>query len=85
MKFIVDAQLPKSLSELLINRGFDSIHTLDLPNRNATSDKEITEIALKEKRIVITKDSDFLQSFLLNSTPEKLTLFELGILPIQLY
>ncbi len=38
MKFIVDAQLPKSLSDLLNSRGFDSIHTLDLPNKNSTSD-----------------------------------------------
>ena len=66
MKFIVDAQLPKLLSDLLNNRGFDSIHTLDLPNKNSTSDKEITEIAFNEKRIVITKDNDFLESFILN-------------------
>jgi predicted nuclease of predicted toxin-antitoxin system len=66
MKFIIDAQLPKSLSELLKYRGFDSIHTLDLPSKNSTSDKEITAIAINEKRIVITKDNDFLESFVLN-------------------
>jgi len=41
MKFIVDAQLPKKLSELLVKKGFDSLHTLDLPNNNATTDNEI--------------------------------------------
>lgn len=81
MKFIVDAQLPKSLSDLLKYRGFDSIHTLELPNKNATSDKEITEIAFTEKRIVITKDNDFLESFLLNSTPEKLIIVRTGNIP----
>ena len=81
MKFIVDAQLPKSLSNLLKYRGFDSIHTLDLPNKNSTSDKEITEIAINEKRIVITKDSDFLESFLLNSKPEKLIVVRTGNIP----
>lgn len=81
MKFIVDAQLPKSLSDLLNYRGFDSIHTLDLPNKNATSDKEITEIAINEKRIVISKDNDFLESFLLNSTPEKLIVVRTGNTP----
>lgn len=81
MKFIVDAQLPKSLSDLLNYRGFDAIHTLDLPNKNATSDKEITEISLSEKRIVITKDNDFLESFLLNSIPEKLIVVRTGNVP----
>jgi predicted nuclease of predicted toxin-antitoxin system len=81
MKFIVDAQLPKSLSDLLNNRGFDSIHTLDLPKKNSTSDKEITEFAFNEKRIVITKDNDFLESFLLNSKPEKLIVVRTGNIP----
>jgi predicted nuclease of predicted toxin-antitoxin system len=81
MKFIIDAQLPKSLSDLLKYRGFDSVHTLDLPNKNSTSDKEITEIAINEKRIVITKDNDFLESFLLNSQPEKLIVVRTGNIP----
>jgi hypothetical protein len=41
MKFIVDAHLPKKLSYFLQEKGYDSIHTLDLPNRNASSDLEI--------------------------------------------
>ncbi|GLR16968.1 DUF5615 family PIN-like protein [Portibacter lacus] len=64
MKFIVDAHLPKKLSEFLINEGFDSIHTLDLPKKIATTDQEINEISIKESRIVISKDSDFYQRYL---------------------
>lgn len=41
MKFLVDAQLPKRLSDFLVTKGFDSIHTLQLDNRNATQDSEI--------------------------------------------
>ena len=81
MKFIVDAQLPKSLSDFLKYRGFDSIHTLDLPNKNSTSDKEITEIAINQKRILITKDNDFLESFILNLKPEKLIVVRTGNIP----
>ena len=81
MKFIVDAQLPKALSDLLNYRGFDSFHTLELPNKNATSDTIITEIALSQKRIVITKDLDFLESFLLNSEPDKLIVVRTGNIP----
>lgn len=63
MKFIVDAQLPLSLSKYLEKRGFDVIHTDDLPNKEFTTDNEIREISVKEERIVITKDSDFLDSY----------------------
>ncbi|MEP7145175.1 MAG: hypothetical protein ABI707_19980 [Ferruginibacter sp.] len=38
MKFIVDAQLPKVLSDLLNTSGFDSVHKLELPEMNRTSD-----------------------------------------------
>ena len=48
MKFIVDAQLPKSLATLLRDNGHDVFHTSDLPNGNDTSDKEINLLSLSE-------------------------------------
>jgi predicted nuclease of predicted toxin-antitoxin system len=84
MKFIVDAQLPKSLSDLLKYRGHDSIHTLELPDQNASSDKFITNLALEEGRIVITKDNDFLESYLLKSEPNKLIVVRTGNISNQL-
>ena len=78
MKFIVDAQLPKSLSEFLKETGQDSIHTLELPLKNATSDSVIRTISSNEQRIVISKDSDFLQSHLVQNVPEKLILVRTG-------
>ncbi len=78
MKFIVDAQLPKSLSKFLIKRGFDSVHTLDLPRKNKTKDAEISVLANKEDRIVISKDADFLNSFLIKDEPRKLILVKTG-------
>ena len=38
MKFIIDAQLPKSISEWLNAIGHDSIHTMELPGANSTTD-----------------------------------------------
>jgi predicted nuclease of predicted toxin-antitoxin system len=59
MKFIIDAQLPRRLAIWLSEKGFDAIHTLDLPDKNSTSDSEISALSIREKRIVISKDSDF--------------------------
>ncbi len=58
--------------------GYDSVHTLDLPQRNATPDDDIVEIAKNEKRILISKDSDFLETFLLRREPAKLLIVATG-------
>ncbi|NJM75224.1 MAG: DUF5615 family PIN-like protein [Acaryochloridaceae cyanobacterium RU_4_10] len=78
MKFLVDAQLPVRLARFLQNAGHDAIHTRDLPNQNATPDAVVNFISIQEERIVITKDSDFVQSFLLQNQPYKLLLITTG-------
>ena len=72
MKFLIDAQLPKKLSLFLIENGFDSLHTLDLIDANLTTDEQINQLSIFELRIVITKDTDFYNSFLLRKVPYKL-------------
>ena len=69
MKFLVDAQLPVRLSYLLKSIGQDAIHTKELTLKNATSDTEINTISIREQRIVITKDSDFWDSFYISQEP----------------
>ncbi|TQF00173.1 MAG: hypothetical protein FKY71_04835 [Spiribacter salinus] len=78
MKFLVDAQLPRRLSEWFRSQGFDSVHTLDLPDGNRTSDSEITRRATDEGRTVVTKDDDFVYSFLLYQRPPRLLLISTG-------
>lgn len=78
MKFLVDAQLPRRLTSLLNQNGYDAIHTLDLPKGNSTSDNIINKISLEEFRVVVTKDADFVQSFLLQQKPYKLLLVTTG-------
>jgi predicted nuclease of predicted toxin-antitoxin system len=78
MKFLIDAQLPPSLKQVFVDLGFDSLHTLDVDLKNETPDKIINQISVSEKRIVLTKDSDFLDSFLLKQAPYKLVLVKLG-------
>jgi predicted nuclease of predicted toxin-antitoxin system len=78
MKFIVDAQLPQRLARTLAASGHDVLHTLDLPQGNRTPDAEITTLADKEGRVVVTKDSDFVTTFLLRGEPAKLLLISTG-------
>jgi len=45
LKFLVDAQLPRRLARELVGIGHDAIHTLDLPDKYATRDSEVTSVA----------------------------------------
>jgi predicted nuclease of predicted toxin-antitoxin system len=78
VKCLVDAQLPRRLARWLSDRGVDAVHTLDLPAGNATTDQELTRRADAEERFVITKDDDFVQSFILNGQPARLWLISTG-------
>lgn len=78
MKYLIDAQLPYLLAEVLRQRGFDVIYTDDLPDRERTGDQYIREVAVAEGRIVITKDTDFQESYLLFNIPPKLLLLTTG-------
>ena len=78
MKFLIDAQLPRRLADHLRRAGFEAIHTLDLPLGNCTPDTVINELSVHEQYIVVTKDSDFVDSFLLQRRPWKLLLVSTG-------
>jgi predicted nuclease of predicted toxin-antitoxin system len=78
VKFLIDAQLPKSLSDFLKLKGYDCIHTLELPDANDTTDNEILKHCGNENRVIITKDNDFLESFLINNEPKKLIFVRTG-------
>jgi len=78
LKFLVDAQLPKRLARSLAQFGHDAIHTLDLPDTNRTPDSEIARLASEQGRIVVTKDDDFLHSFMIHGRPEQLLLLSTG-------
>ncbi len=72
MRFLVDAQLSRRLANALAALGHDTIHTLDLRDRNTATDREVTSVADREDRIVVTKDGDFRSSQLLVGRPRRL-------------
>lgn len=78
MKFLVDANLPFKLALNLKAKGFDVIHTDHLPNKEKTTDREIRNIAEDQDRIVISKDSDFLDSHLIIGIPKKFLYISTG-------
>lgn len=69
MKFLVDAQLPRRFAHWLNEAGHDALHTIDLPRKNLTTDLEVVARAKRDGRIVVSKDADFVQTFLVTGEP----------------
>lgn len=78
MKFIVDTQLPPRLAKFLSAKGFDAIHTTRLPEGHLLDDESIRRIAKLEERIVVTKDIDFFDRYLVKGFPPRVLLLRLG-------
>ena len=78
MNFVVDAHLPPGLCAVLRAAGQDAVHTSQLPAQNRTTDPVINELSLQERRVVVTKDTDFYHSHLLHGKPWKLLLVRTG-------
>ncbi len=78
MRFIVDTQLPFGLKRILNDAGFDTIHTDDLPDQERTTDKQIRELSVFKDRIIISKDSDLVDSHYIHGIPKKLFLISTG-------
>lgn len=58
LKFLMDADMPRSSAQVIRNMGFDVDDVRDIGMR-AAKDREIIEYALIKKRIIITRDTDF--------------------------
>ncbi|MBI1194082.1 MAG: hypothetical protein GC205_13065 [Bacteroidetes bacterium] len=78
MKFLVDTQLPPLLAEFLANKGYESLHTTHFENGHLFADREIIRIAIENELIIVTKDSDFTEYFMLHGAPPRVLLIEFG-------
>ncbi len=78
MNFLTDANLSQRLVDIFRDHGHQSIHTLDLPGGNASTDLAILQYTDEQNCIIVTKDSDFAASFWLKNRPDRLLLFSTG-------
>ncbi|MBI5913940.1 MAG: DUF5615 family PIN-like protein [Bacteroidetes bacterium] len=78
MKFLVDEQLPWALVKWLASQGYDGIHATSLGKNIRITDREICKESIQQQRAVISKDIDFLNSFLIKKEPWKLIYLTTG-------
>ena len=66
------------LATYLCWKGFDAIHTTHFSEGHLLQDAEIGRIAIDEHRIIVTKDSDFPDSFFLKGPPPRILYLRMG-------
>ena len=83
MKFLFDVHISYKLVTYLKSLGFKTIHVNEILNKSETKDSDICKYADKNDLIVVTKDSDFRDSYFIKRTPRKLIKINLGNIPNQ--
>lgn len=78
MRFLLDVHISLKVKKHLIANGYKCIHANELPNSYYSSDNELKDYAISNKCILITKDADFRNRFLLNNQPPFLIKINLG-------
>lgn len=78
MKFLCDVHIPYKLITLLKEKGCEALHINAIFSDPKTSDATIIQYADNNNFIVITKDADFKESYLLYGKPNKLIKLNTG-------
>jgi predicted nuclease of predicted toxin-antitoxin system len=68
LKFLVDAQLPPSLARWISSRGHEATHVFDVAMHTA-GDAAIWDYAGANGCVLLTKDEDFVDRWLLSTAP----------------
>ena len=78
MKFICDVHISYKLVNHLRILEFEVFHIIEILDKWLTSDSKICNYADQNDFIVVTKDSDFRNSFYIKKSPKKLIKINLG-------
>lgn len=77
MNFLVDAQLPPALARWITSQGHRAVHVFDL-GFHIAADPVIWQRAEGDESVIITKDEDFVDRWLLSEQPVRLVWIRKG-------
>jgi predicted nuclease of predicted toxin-antitoxin system len=78
MKFLCDVHISYKLTKHLVSLGFESIHVNEILDKSETKDSDLCEYADQYGFVIISKDSDFRDSYFVKQTPKKIIKINLG-------
>ncbi len=83
MRFLYDVHISYKLTKHLIDLGFEAIHVNEILNKSETKDSDLCKFADQNDYIIVSKDSDFKDSYFVKQSPKKLIKINLGNIPNQ--
>ncbi|MCF6360170.1 MAG: DUF5615 family PIN-like protein [Cyclobacteriaceae bacterium] len=78
MQFLCDVHISIKVAKRISKLGYKAEHINSILDKWHTKDKDIANYVDKHNLILITKDQDFRNSYLLNHSPKKLLKINLG-------
>lgn len=78
MRFLCDVHISYKLARHLGSLGFESIHVNEILDKSETKDSDLCKYADQNDNVIISKDSDFRDSFFVKQTPKKPIKINLG-------
>jgi predicted nuclease of predicted toxin-antitoxin system len=77
MRFLVDAQLPRSICPILSEGGHDVVHVKHVLPQDATDDM-IWRFALESDRSILSKDEDFARRAVADAPAPRIVWLRIG-------
>ena len=77
MNFLIDAQLPPALAQWIVSQGHQATHVFDRGLQTA-DDPVIWERAGNDRAVIVSKDEDFVDRWLLSDKPVPLVWIRKG-------
>lgn len=78
MKFLCDVHISYKIVNYFKSSGFEAVHVNEILDKWNTKDQDICAYADDHDLVVLTKDADFRNSYLISNTPKKLVKVNLG-------
>lgn len=78
MRFLCDVHISYKIKKFLLSKDCYCIHINEILEGDRTDDRTIGTYCSRENLILITKDEDFIDSYLLKKSPSKLLKINLG-------
>ena len=78
MRFLCDVHISHKVKNFLLSKACYCIHINEVLSGDRTDDRDIASYCNNENLILITKDEDFVDSYLLKRLPAKLLKINLG-------
>ncbi len=74
MKFIIDENLSPELTHIFIDAGLEAYHINEMKahSKQRILDDQLRRLIIQKGYIIVTKDDDFVKSYVSRKVPEKL-------------